>query len=51
MCGLFEQKNNFPVVRLRPKHFLENIELYFDCKVNNIQLFADKKTTLNDSKL
>jgi Family of unknown function (DUF6291) len=42
MVGLFQQKNMFPASRLRPKHFLENIDKYLDCFNNKQQLFEDK---------
>ena len=42
--GLFTQKQMFASNRLRPRHFLQdlNIEKYIDCYVNKTQLFEDK---------
>jgi hypothetical protein len=42
--GLFMQKQMFATNRLRPRHFLQemNIEKYIDCHHNKIQLFEDK---------
>jgi hypothetical protein len=42
--GLFMQKQMFATNRLRPRHFLQemNIEKYIDCHNNKIQLFEDK---------
>ena len=37
--GMFRQKDQMPLNRIRPKHFLENIELYKDSLDNNIKLF------------
>ena len=42
--GLFMQKQMFATNRLRPRHFLQdmNIEKYIDCHNNKTQLFQDK---------
>lgn len=44
MTGLFSQKNMFDSNQLRPSHFLRdmNIEKYYHCSSNKIQLFEDK---------
>jgi hypothetical protein len=44
LSGMFTQKNMYPMNRLRPKHFLENIEQYYECHHNKTQLFKDKDT-------
>ena len=44
LTGMFAQKNMYPMNRLRPKHFLENIEQYYECHHNKTQLFKDKDT-------
>lgn len=43
VAGMFMQKNMFPSLRLRPKHFLESFTKYLDCWDNDIQLFKDDK--------
>lgn len=42
ITGLFMQKGMFPSTRLRPDHFLKNIEKYLDCEINGLQLFESK---------
>lgn len=48
ITGLFNQKNMFPVSRLRPTHFLRdrNIEKYLDCSINGKQLFREPQKEL-----
>jgi len=46
LTGMFTQKNMYPINRIRPKHFLENIEQYYECYHNKTQLFKDS----NDKK-
>ena len=44
MVGMFEQKELYELNKLRPTHFLRdlNIEKYYDCSSNKIQLFGNK---------
>ncbi len=49
LTGMFTQKNMYPINRIRPKHFLENIEQYYECYHNKTQLFKDKDS--NKDKL
>jgi len=39
LSGFYKQKNIYPTNRIRPKHFLENLELYNTCFHEKQQLF------------
>lgn len=39
LTGFYQQQNMFPQTRLRPYHFLQNIELYYECFKNKKQLY------------
>lgn len=41
--GFYSQKNMFISTRIRPKHFLENLELYNTCFHEKKQLFPNKE--------
>jgi hypothetical protein len=41
--GFYTQKNIYPSNRIRPKHFLENLELYNTCFHEKKQLFTNKE--------
>jgi hypothetical protein len=45
--GFYSQKNMYPSVRIRPKHFLENIELYYSCFHDKKQLFNNKENKID----
>jgi len=49
LTGMFKQKNMYPINRIRPKHFLEKIEQYYECYHNKTELFKD--TELKKDKL
>lgn len=40
--GMFEQKEIYQHSKIRPTHFLKNVELYRDAKRGNLQLFEGK---------
>jgi len=43
LTGMFKQKNMYPMNRLRPKHFLDNVEQYYECYHNKTELFKDQQ--------
>ena len=47
LSGFYKQKNIYPTNRIRPKHFLENLELYNTCFHENKQLFINKEIKID----